>query len=70
MEYACGLPFALTIAIVGGVWLLETGQAMQRHLAARKRALEKKALQGSASSLRSGAYEMLNARMTVPPGRA
>jgi hypothetical protein len=65
MEWACSLPFALTILVVGGVWVVETGQALRRRMAPQK-----KALQASASSLRSGAYEMLNAQMTVPPGRA
>jgi hypothetical protein len=65
MDWACGVPFALTILVVGGVWAVETGQALARRLTPQK-----KALQAGASSLRSGAYDALAAHMTVPPGRA
>jgi hypothetical protein len=70
MEWACGLPFVLTIVVVGSVWVVETGQALRRQATQQRQALQKKALQAGASSLRSGAYEMLTSQMTVPPGRA
>ncbi len=70
MEWACSLPFALTILVVGSVWVVETGQALHRQAAEQRQVLQMKALQAGASSLRSGAYEILNSRMTVPPGRA
>jgi hypothetical protein len=67
MEWACSLPFAVTILVVAGVWVVEQVQAVAwRH----GQVSQNKAGQAGPSSLRSAPSGPMAAAMTVPPGRA